>query len=63
MNRNHKELPADDDPKSGNQGTSNKGARDKSHLRNDNGAGGGRFVDTDNANSGDGHGGPVRPLR
>lgn len=63
MNRNHKELPADDAPKSGGNNGSNSGARNKAHLRNDNGNGGGRFVDTDNANSGDGHGGPVRKLR
>lgn len=63
MKRNHTEFPADDDPQSGNQGTSNKGARNKAHLRNDDGAGGGKFKDTENDQSGDGHGGPLRPLR
>jgi hypothetical protein len=52
------EFPKDDDPRSGNQGTSNKGARNKASLRH--GDGGRAFKDTDNAQSGDGHGGPCK---
>lgn len=37
-----------------------KGARNKGGLANDSGAGGGRFNDTDNAQSGDGHGGKFK---
>jgi hypothetical protein len=55
------EFKNDDDPKSGDQGTSNRGARNKSSLSH--GDGKGAFRDTDNDQSGDGHGGPVRKPR
>ena len=53
------EFPKDDDPRSGDQGTSRSGARNKRSLiqGGDNGAGGGRFIDTDNAQSNEGGGG------
>jgi hypothetical protein len=41
----------------------NKGSRNKRSLVNDNGAGGGRFKDTDNDANGDGFGGAPKPLR
>jgi hypothetical protein len=41
----------------------NKGAANKRSLANDNGAGGGRFVDTNNDQSGDGHGGGYKKPR
>jgi hypothetical protein len=41
----------------------NKGAARKGSLANDNGNGGGRFVDTDNDQSGDGFGGAPKKLR
>jgi hypothetical protein len=41
----------------------NKGAARKGSLANDNGAGGGKFIDTDNDQSGDGFGGAPKKLR
>ena len=42
----------------------NKGSRNKRTLVNDNGAGGGKFIDTDNGpGSGDGFGGAPKSLR
>jgi hypothetical protein len=40
-----------------------KGASNKRSLRNDDGAGGGKFVDTFNDKSGDGHGGGLKKPR
>ena len=56
------ELPADDDPKKGNMGTSKRGARNKSSLRHD---GRGEFKESDShQGGGDGYGGGMgRPGR
>jgi len=55
------EFKQDDDPKQGDQGTSNNGARNKSSLRH--GDGNGTFRDTDNDQAGDGHGGGYKKPR
>lgn len=50
------EFKQDDDPKQGDQGTGNKGARNKGHL-NHPGGDGGQWPDTDNDQSNEGGGG------